>query len=275
LSLRSESISQGPSDHERMFGSMTRPREQIAEFEELRGRGWSQREISAVTGIPLGTIRKWARGVKPKRTRRSSNMASRCLQCGIRHETVVREELPAGTYSYLLGLYLGDGDISRNGSSFMLRLTLDTAYPGIISEAAAAMEAVAGRQVWINPRKVSACAVVGVTWGAWPCLFPQHGPGRKHSRRIALERWQQALVLAARGGFVRGLIQPDGWRGLNRVHVKGRDYAYPRYQFSNRSADIRGLFTWACDALGVDWRPWGRYHVSVARRDSVALLDRF
>ena len=28
----------------------------------------------------------------------------------------------------------------------------------------------------------------------WPCLFPQHGPGKKHTRRIAVEPWQQALI---------------------------------------------------------------------------------
>jgi hypothetical protein len=59
------------------------------------------------------------------------------------------------------------------------------------------------------------------------------------------------------------------------VRVKGRDYAYPRYQFSNRSADIRRLFTQTCDQLGVAWRPWGPFHISVARREAVAKLDRF
>jgi hypothetical protein len=28
----------------------------------------------------------------------------------------------------------------------------------------------------------------------WPCLFPQHGPGKKHERRIELTPWQQELV---------------------------------------------------------------------------------
>jgi hypothetical protein len=73
----------------------------------------------------------------------------------------------------------------------------------------------------------------------------------------------------------RGAGHTDGWRGLNRVRVKGKDYAYPRYQFSNRSDDIRKLFTDACEKLGVQWRQWTRYHVSVARRDSVAILDWF
>lgn len=113
------------------------------------------------------------------------------------------------------------------------------------------------------------------TWRHWPVLFPQHGPGRKHRRKIELAPWQQEIVDAAPQGFLRGLIHTDGWRGLNRVRVKGKDYAYPRYQFSNRSNDIRNLFTDACDKLGVEWRRWTRYHISVARRDSVALLDGF
>lgn len=49
----------------------------------------------------------------------------------------------------------------------------------------------------------------------------------------------------------------------------------PRYQFSNRSDDIRRLFTDACDLLDIAWRRWGRWHISVARRDSVAKLDEF
>jgi hypothetical protein len=67
--------------------------------------------------------------------------------------------------------------------------------------------------------------------------------------------------------------------------VNGRDYEYPRYQFSNRSDDIRRLFTDACDQLGVEWRSWTRYHISlatvdarpisVAKRESAALLDSF
>jgi hypothetical protein len=59
------------------------------------------------------------------------------------------------------------------------------------------------------------------------------------------------------------------------VTVKGKSYSYPRYQFSNRSDDIKRIFGEACDRLGVEWRPWGRWNVSVAKRESVALLDEF
>jgi hypothetical protein len=109
----------------------------------------------------------------------------------------------------------------------------------------------------------------------WICLLPQHGPGRKHHRKIELLEWQRRIVDAAPGAFLRGLIHSDGWRGVNRVRVKGRDYAYPRYQFSNRSDDIRSLFCYACDLLCVEWRQWTRFHISVAKKESVAILDTF
>jgi hypothetical protein len=50
---------------------------------------------------------------------------------------------------------------------------------------------------------------------------------------------------------------------------------YPRYHFSNVSADIREIFGRACDQLGIEWRPNNRWSLSVARRGSVALLDEF
>jgi hypothetical protein len=60
----------------------------------------------------------------------------------------------------------------------------------------------------------------------------------------------------------------NGVRGANRV------YSYPRYLFSNRSLDIQRIFTDACDMLGVSWRQVGPWNISVARRASVAILDR-
>ena len=51
--------------------------------------------------------------------------------------------------------------------------------------------------------------------------------------------------------------------------------AYPRYQFSNRSEDIKALFCEHCDLLGIEWRVMNRHTISVARRDSVALMDSF
>jgi hypothetical protein len=62
---------------------------------------------------------------------------------------------------------------------------------------------------------------------------------------------------------------------MNTIRHPKKPYAYPRYQFSNRSDDIRALFCWACDLLGIEWRVMNAWNISVARRESVARLDEF
>ena len=88
----------------------------------------------------------------------------------------------------------------------------------------------------------------------WPCLFPQHGPGRKHTRKIELADWQREIVERYPGDFARGLFHSDGYRGANRVRRNwgGGDhwYEYPRYLFTNNSADILWLCGQTLDQLG-------------------------
>jgi hypothetical protein len=111
----------------------------------------------------------------------------------------------------------------------------------------------------------------------WPCLFPQHGPGRKHERRIALDPWQVAIVEQQPGRFLRGLFHSDGCRVTNWTEkmVAGelKRYEYPRYFFSNYSGDVLRLCEWALDLLGIEHRRANDRNISVARRASVAILD--
>jgi hypothetical protein len=172
-------------------------------------------------------------------------------------------------YGYLLGLYLGDGSLSLGARAvWRLRITLDSKYPAVIEHASAATAQVRGRRPGVTVRE--GCVDVSSYWKHWVCCFPQHGSGAKHDRDVRLQPWQQSVVIAWPEAFLSGLIHSDGCRCVNRV--KGR--AYPRYFFSNESSQIRAMFTVACGLVGVDCRPAGRRNISVARRDSVALLDR-
>lgn len=253
----------------------SRPLEDLQAVIQLKSDGRTDREVFQVTGVPINTIRAWRNHGLPARANRALEVGI-CPRC--RCDPHDFSALPTGTYAYLLALYLGDGCLGRSGnSSWALRIALDAAYPGIVKSCCDAIEQIRGghRPRPRNDPREPHCVRVDTTWLQWPCLFPQHGPGRKHSRKIQLTDWQQTIVDQAPQAFLRGLIHTDGWRGMNRVHVKGKDYEYPRYQFSNRSDDIRKLFTDTADKLGVEWRPWTRWHISVAKRDSVALLDSF
>ncbi len=153
----------------------------------------------------------------------------------------------------------------------LLRIFCDEAYPDIIECCEHAMLATMARRVG-RAQKVG-CVAVQSYGTHWPCLFPQHGPGRKHERPIVLEAWQRYIVERNPGAFLRGLFHSDGCRIINRVKIKGRKYEYPRYMFSNESTDIMGLCQWALDLLGIPWRMARLNNLSVARRDAVAALD--
>jgi hypothetical protein len=112
----------------------------------------------------------------------------------------------------------------------------------------------------------------------WPELFPQMGPGRKHERLIVLEPWQRGIVERHTWQFVRGLIHSDGCRTMNRFKTRlpsrrVAEYAYPRYFFSNLSAEIRGRFCESCEQLGLRWTQSNHRNISISHRTSVALLD--
>lgn len=159
-----------------------------------------------------------------------------------------------------------------------MRVFLDVRYPGIVSSCVDAMRSVVpGNRVSVQgqygnyvecdePSNVQVSAYSK----SWPCLFPQHGPGRKHTRLIVLAGWQRELVERYPEALLMGLIHSDGCRFMNT----GRGWRSPRYSFKNRSADIRRIFCDACDLLGLSWTA-APDTVYVSRKADVARLDGF
>jgi len=194
----------------------------------------SFKAVSRETGISRAAIRSWALGLRPgERERRRTT----CFRCGGSCFPV--PNATAHAYSYLLGLYLGDGTISTHPREvYRLRVFLDRKYPIIVGECEAAM------------------AIV----------MPASRVGRFRSKQYRVDEHP--------GRFLRALIHSDGSRSINTIRHPKKTYRYPRYEFSNRSDDIRALFCEYCDKVGVDWRRMNRWTISVARRESVALMDR-
>ncbi len=165
-------------------------------------------------------------------------------------------------------MYLGDGCITRYPRTHMLIIALDAAYPELAQRCAAAVKKVNPfHPVSIysqgNVLRVKAYGV------CWLKLFPQHGPGRKHLRKIELCDWQEALVKVNGWEFLRGLLESDGSR-FDRC-VGGR--TYPAYGFTNRSRDILDLFRHVCDYLAIHYTNPTAESISIARRDDVRKLD--
>ncbi len=233
----------------------------------LLGGGLSDYEIARRTGVPRGTIHNWRR--RPYRVQRL-----------LAPPPADWRPADEWAYSYLLGLYLGDGHIVAGpGHAAVLRLYLDARYSLIIAEARDAFSRVVpSAPVRQHPKK--GCVVLSASSSIWPVAFPQHGPGRKHTRSIELAAWQRQLTARHPEELLRGLIHSDGCRCINRFTVRlprggARQYEYPRYFFTNLSSDIRDIFASHCDLLGVRWTQSNFKSISVSDRASVALLDSF
>jgi len=243
--------------------------DEVSRVLALSAAGRSALAIARLTGIPRSTVRDWVEGRVPATGRTDEPAAPPG------HDP----QLPAAEYVYLLGLYLGDGCLSAHPRGvYRLRIYLDLRYPGIVDECEAAVRAVAPRngvrRLHRRSRYTGAPAMTHVEISCyskrWPALFPQHGRGRKHERPIALEPWQQMLLERHPGLLLRGLIHSDGCRSMNT----GTGWRHPRYSFSNRSCDIRGIFCEACRALGLHWTT-APHTVYVSRKADVARLDEF
>ena len=223
---------------------------------ELSAQGVNDCEIARRLGVPRSTVRDWRR---PGRAR------EHCWRCWLRTSLV---RFTAPDYAELLGLYLGDGHISRFARTERLRLYLDARYRTVVDDA----EALLRRSFPVNrvgrtSRHEGSMVILCVYHSHLGCLFPQTGPGKKHERLIRLEPWQADMVEAAPWRFLRGCIRSDGCVFVNRT---GR-YEYVSYEFSNLSREIVDLFVSTCERVGLRPRRYPRY-VRLYRREDVARL---
>ncbi|MGW2344788.1 helix-turn-helix domain-containing protein [Streptomyces sp. NPDC001661] len=239
---------------------------------ELMRQGVPNREVAEHLGVPRGTV-GWWRSEDRRARGEVYRQPTDCPRCTGRDFDHV-------AYSYLLGLYLGDGHIVSKPKQNHLSIFCNASQVGLIAAAEEAM-----RKVMPNPgvgrhQKIGCTEVKSYT-KHWTCMFPQHGPGKKHDRKIVLTLWQQEIVDAHPWEFLRGLIHSDGCRITNwttrLVGGERKRYEYPRYFFTNKSDCIRQLYTGTLDKLGVTWthctRHGNPYNISVARKQDVALLD--
>lgn len=243
--------------------------------------GLGARRVARRLGLPLGTVRDWHGGKLPMHSRAIASgepLPSSCSICG---QDAHRLSRLSREYVYLLGLYLGDGTISTNQRGIhRLRIFLDRKYPEIVEECAAAISTVMPNNRVHRFLTVSNCFQVSAYSKAWPCLFPQHGPGMKHTRRIWLAEWQQQLAERWPKALLRGMVQSDGCRFTN-TRGQRDSWSAPRYAFGNVSTDVTSIFCTACDRAGLRWTaafPKDERRavtIYVSRRDDVARMDEF
>jgi hypothetical protein len=194
---------------------------------------------AAKHGVAIKTIRRWRRLYQRRGLPRGQEHTSaRCPRCD-------GEPLDGPSYAELLGWYLGDGHISlgRRGV-YALHIFNDLRYTELNAHVADLMRGVKPR-CRPHTRVVPGRLITTVSWKHWPCLFPQHGPGRKHERELGMTAWQWAIVTDHPADFLRGLFHSDGCRidnwATRMVAGEKKRYEYGRWQLSNCSEEIPGL----------------------------------
>lgn len=238
---------------------------------ELWEQGENKKAIARLIGIPRATVRDCivrygsVQGLEEDRGR-----ATRATPDEILRRLRDSQNRPVqSAYAYLLGLYLGDGAISKTERVHRIRIALDKKYPNIINACVEAIETI------LPDNKVSVIDCPGYVHVScyhkfWPQIFPQDGDGPKHKRKIALEDWQQAIVDAWPLEFLCGLYHSDGSRDNNIVNGKN----YPRYAFRNFSVDILNMYAETCDKLGLSWTLASNgTSINTSKRKDVDYLD--
>lgn len=248
-----------------------RTAETVASALRCSDLGMRDADNAALHGVAVKTIRRWRRDYQRRgKPRGQDHTSARCPRCQ-------GAPLDHAAYTELFGWYLGDGHItmSRRGVH-SLHIYNDARYTDLNAGIQLLMRRVKpGSRP--HTRNVPGCVITTTGWKHWPCLFPQHGPGRKHERPLHMAPWQRAVVEDHPADFLRGLLHSDGCRVNNWATrpVAGRQkrYEYARWMFTNNSADIRQWCTDTLDLLGIRWRKPSWKTIAVSDREGVARLD--
>jgi len=220
-----------------MLNTNMRTNEEVSKIIELKNTGKNNTEIAKLLGIPRTTIISIIKNFDREKIDKRKKIWINDPITYIVGNNLEKE------YSYLLGLYLGDGHISQLKRTQRIRFFLDSKYDSLNDYVNKSLS----KLFFNNKTNIIKSNYNMVT--IYVCssdlikLFPQHGIGKKHERPINLTEWQKSIIIPEE--LIKGLFHSDG----TYYHSANRDY----YQFKNYSKDILNIFKTYCDILGVNY----------------------
>jgi intein-encoded DNA endonuclease-like protein len=203
---------------------------------ELKESGSSYRQISNEYGISTSTLQSWI-----------TNKDEIIDEYDFDHKMFL--QLNSKSYSYVLGMYLGDGYINKykTHKSPRLRITCDIKYQNIIDYLVDKLKDLFPNNSIQTVIRKDNCIDVGVYSDKLFLYFPQYGVGKKHKRNIKLEPWQTECIDYVE--LIKGLIHSDGCCYSEKIN----NNLYYRYSFANYSDDILDIFKECCDHIGLEY----------------------
>jgi len=226
-----------------------RTRTEYDKAKALLDAGHNQCEVARRTGIPRGTIKDWiTRGFCPQ----NAGVGKHLILDAASHLNETEERRAA--YAFVLGEYLGDGCVRKLNGTLRLGIYNDKKYEALNQLIQSKLQLVFPKN---KTNRITGgggnCWEIYVYSNNIPTLFPQMGPGKKHTRKIELAPWQLEIVDAYPHEFIKGLFYSDGCI-YDHKHDSGR-YAYRCYSFTNRSKDIADYLSRSLAQIGIAKTP--------------------
>jgi hypothetical protein len=135
------------------------------------------------------------------------------------------------TYSYLLGLYLGDGYIVKMDRTYRLRIYNTVQYDNLNKYIICELQKMFMKNK-VNYVNFKTYLSIYVYSNNLPIFFPQHGSGKKQDREIVLFDWQKEIISYKH--LFAGLLHSDGSIYFERT--------YKMCDFTNKSEGILSIF---------------------------------
>lgn len=268
---------------------------------ELREQGYNYSAIARKTKIPRETVRDCVKTYEnvekllsdyndPTRSMRMyKTNKNRDTINSMKNPLDGKDELFRERYAYLLGIFLGDGCLSKDKKNvYRIRVSCDAKYTGIIQKIQSTIEHIlpnnkVGLVIHEMNKGIPSCIDVCCYSKDWVLLFPFYKPGRKHTYKIQLEEWQERIIKDYPKEFWLGLFHSDGSRYISTqkpCKKHSNIYSHTCYNFTQKSKDIMNLFIWCSGLLGLETKARMRsdgscYVVSIYKQKYVAFLDTF
>lgn len=197
--------------------------------------GSSESSLSKKYNIPRGTIQYWVKKGIPKE-----------YEGGIEYIESNIKNNPK-LYSYILGLYLGDGylDKIKDKNLYKIRITQDKKYPKLLELIRSSIQEFFKGTCFLA--NCQGCYQITLYKKDLNLYFPQHSKGYKHLREIKLTEFQKENVDNIE--LLRGLFHSDGSFYIRKSNNK----IYYNYNFTNKSKDIIDIFTNCLDSIGISY----------------------
>ncbi len=239
---------------------------------KLAEEGMNKSDISRRLNIPRGTLKHWL-NPRPRKTNIPRNSYSPIID----FDHYLNSSEKRAAYSFTLAVYLCDGCISeyKTFRAPSMRLTNDSKYPKNTEEWIQKLKTVLpNNSVSMFKKKCSNCYVVSTYSKKLIDLFPQHGSGRKHNRKLLFADWQIKIIREFPEEFIRGCIQSDGCIYFQKVSGK----VYKRYSFCNMSEDIIDLVLMSLSFVGIMKNKWqnlktGKFVIQNFSKKDTAILE--